>query len=330
MKQYLLAIQAGQTFTRVDARALMASMLDGTATPEQIAAALFGLSVRGETTEEVLGFIDVLRARMQPLAVPTAVLDTCGTGGDGRKTFNISTATALVCAAMGVPVVKHGNVAISSQSGSADCLAALHMPTQLTGEAAAAYLVEHNFVFAFAPLYHPALKTLGPVRKALGVRTIFNFLGPVLNPAQPRYQLIGVSDISKAELLGDVLLRNGAEHVVLVHSDDGLDEVSIAAPTTVFDFTSAGAKQFTIQPRSAPDGTPFRLDDIVVASAQASAAVVRQVATGQAKAAARYAVALNAGLALYAANRVPDYETGVQQVEALLDSGKFATYLESL
>ena len=330
MKEYLLAIQAGQTFTRKEASAVMTTMLDGTATPEQIAAALFGLSVRGETTEEVLGFIDVLRARMQPLAVPAAVLDTCGTGGDGRKTFNISTATALVCAAIGVPVVKHGNVAISSQSGSADCLAALHISTQLTGEAAATYLAEHHFVFAFAPLYHPALKTLGPVRKALGVRTIFNFLGLVLNPAQPRFQLIGVSDISKAELLGTVLLRNGAEHVVLVHSDDGLDEVSIAAPTTVFDFTSAGIKQFTIQPRSAPDGTPFRLDDIVVASAQASAEVVRQVADGQASAAACYAVALNAGLALYAANRVPDYETGVQQVEALLDSGKFATYLESL
>lgn len=330
MKQYLLAIQAGQTFTRVDARAMMASMLDGTATSEQIAAALFGLSARGETTEEVLGFIDELRARMQPLAMQSAVLDTCGTGGDGRKTFNISTASALVCAAMGVPVVKHGNVAISSQSGSADCLAALHIPTELTDAVAQQYLAEHNFVFAFAPLYHPALKTLGPIRKALGVRTIINFLGPVLNPAQPRYQLIGVSDISKAELLGDVLLRNGAEHVVLVHSADGLDEVSIAAPTTVFDCTISGIKQFTIQPRSASDGKPFQLDDIVVTSAQASAAVLRQIAARKASAAARYAVALNAGLALYAANRVSAFEAGVQQVEALIDSGKFATYLATL
>lgn len=308
----------------------MTAMLDVQTPPEQTAAALFGLSVRGETVDEVTGFIAALRQRMQPLPVTPAVLDTCGTGGDGRKTFNISTATALVCAAMGVPVVKHGNVAISSQSGSADCLAALHIPTQLTGTEAQQYLAAHNFVFAFAPLYHPALKTLGPIRKTLGVRTIMNFLGPVLNPAKPAFQLIGVADASKAITLGEVLMHNGAQHVVLVHSADGLDEVSIAAPTTVFDFTPSGMNTFTIEPSSVAMGGPFRLEDIVVESAQASAAIIKQLAAQQATPAQRTAIELNAGLALYAANRVPDFAAGVKAVSAFLQANTLADYLGTL
>lgn len=330
MKEYLAAIQSGKTLSQAEASALMTTMLDPQTPPEQIAAALFGLSVRGETSDEVTGFITALRQRMLPMPVTQAVLDTCGTGGDGRKTFNISTATALVCAAMGIPVVKHGNVAISSQSGSADCLAALHIPTQLTGVEAQQYLAAHNFVFAFAPLYHPALKTLGPMRRALGVRTIMNFLGPVLNPAQPAWQLIGVADVTKATMLGEVLMRQGAQHVVLVHSDDGLDEVSIAASTSVFDYTPNGLTQFTIEPPQSAGGQPFQLEEIVVESAPASATVIKQLATHQAAAAARTAIELNAGLALYAGNRVPNFSAGVAAVSDFLQTNRFADYLNTL
>lgn len=324
--QYLQMLQQHESLTVEQAADVMTVLLSGDCPPEQVAAVLMGLSVKGETVAEVTGLADIMRQHMTTLALPQPLLDTCGTGGDGAHTFNISTATALVCAALGVPVVKHGNKGVSSRSGSADVLAALHIPTQLSAAAAEQYFKEHNFVFLLAPLFHPALKQFADLRKTLGVRTVFNILGPLLNPARPHYQLVGVADMSKAKLMGETLIALGAQHVVVAHSDDGLDEVSVAAATTVLEFRAQRPmERWRIEPEQF-----FALDSIQVSSAEESAHIIRQLAEGQGSAAAIAAVAMNAGLALYVADRAESYGAGRDLAEQFLRTNKLERYLRTL
>lgn len=326
LKPYLLSLQHGQDLSQADAAAAMEDIVAGAIDPVQTAAFLMGLRVKGESATEIQGIATVMRRHMIPVSLPVPVLDTCGTGGDGKQTVNISTVVALTCAAMGVPVAKHGNKAVSSTSGSADVLKELAVPTQLQATAAQHYFSQHQFVFLFAPLFHPALKQLASLRQALGVPTVFNILGPLLNPAKPAYQLLGVADARLASVLGQTLISFGALHVVIVQSDDGLDEVSCAASTSVYDFLADGTeRRWRIEPAQ-----QFPLADIQVTSAADSARQIQKLAAGQGSAALITTVAMNTGLALYAANRADHYETGRDQAEQFLRTNQLAKYLRSL
>lgn len=287
-----------------------ADLLDGKLSTPEATALILEISQQPITAALLVALAQILRDRMITIDLGVPVLDTCGTGGDGQHTFNISTAAALVCADLGVDVAKHGNVAATSVSGSADVLQQLGIPIHLTRQAAKEYFQRHHFIFLFAKLYHPAMKLVAPIRQQLGVRTIFNYLGPLCNPAKAEFQLVGVPNVEIAQPIGEALMTLGSQHVVTVHSQDGLDEVSIATPTQVFDFTPRQQRQFTITPTQ-----PYALADIQVSSIQQSADYIQHKPT----AAVREAIAMNAGLALYAANQTSNYQTGYQQVYDFLN-----------
>lgn len=274
------------------------ALLDGRLNFDEAKATILELSNRPVTVDLLLELTQALRQRMIRIDLGKPTLDTCGTGGDGLKTFNLSTATALQCAKLGVPVAKHGNVAATSLSGSADVLQQLGIPIDLTSQAALDYFNKHNFIFLFAKLYHPAMKHVAPVRKALGVRTILNILGPLCNPAGAVYQLLGVSDEQIARPMGETLIELGSKHVVVVHSQDGLDEVSIAAPTQVYDFRKNFFRTFTIKPK-----TYYPLSSIQVQSVEESVQLIVHPTP-----AAQSAIDLNVRLALYAADVTDHYE----------------------
>lgn len=271
---------------------LIRQLLDGQLDVEAATNLVLELSQPPITKERLLTLAIAMRMRMQTIDLGVPVLDTCGTGGDGLQTFNLSTAVALQCAKLGVPVAKHGNVAATSISGSADVLQHLGIPIDLTGQAALDYFQQHNFIFLFAKLYHPAMKFVAPIRKAIGTKTIFNYVGPLCNPAGAQYQLLGVSDEQLAQPMGEALLELGSQHVVIVHSEDGLDEASIAAPTRVYDFRPDSQRQFTITPERT-----YPLSAIQVSSVEDSAAFITHPTP-----AAQAAIDLNVKLALYAAN----------------------------
>lgn len=265
------------------------------------------LSAQPITTELLVELAQALRQRMQRIDLGTGLLDTCGTGGDGLKTFNVSTAAALVCAELGVHVAKHGNVAATSISGSADVLQRLGVPIDLTGQAAVDYFQQQHFIFLFAKLYHPAMKHVAPIRQAIGKRTIFNYLGPLCNPAGAEYQLLGVSDPAIAIPMGEALMQLGSKHVVVVHSQDGLDEVSIAAPTQVYDFRSgSGVEEFMITPDPV-----HSLTEIMIDSVEQSADYIQR---RNELPAVLQTIAMNAALALYAANHVSSYQAGYTKI----------------
>ncbi len=284
----------------------LAELLDGQLEFSEAKAYVEALSAQPVTTELLVELAQALRARMVSIDLGTGLLDTCGTGGDGLKTFNVSTAAALVCAELGINVAKHGNVAATSISGSADVLQYLGIPIDLSGQAAVDYFRQHHFLFLFAKLYHPAMKSVAPIRKAIGKRTIFNYLGPLCNPAGAEYQLLGVSDPAIAIPMGEALIQLGSKHVVIVHSQDGLDEVSIAAPTQAYDFRPGQLEQFMITP-----AVTFPLTEIMVDSIAQSADYIQR---RNELPAVRQAIAMNAGLALYAADQTPSYQAGYTKV----------------
>lgn len=325
MKQYLKIIQHGDALTAVQAETALDQLISGKADSIQAGAFLMGLATRGETKDEIVGMLTSMRNHMVTITLGETVVDTCGTGGDGKNTFNISTAAALVCAALGVPIAKHGNRAASSKSGSADILEALDIPIDLKGKAAEKYFSKHNFVFLNARLFHPAMKHLALVRQAIGVPTIMNYLGPLANPAGAKHQLIGVADPMKADVLGQALMDLGSEHVIIVYSDDGLDEASIAAPTSVIEFTPNDMKRYRIEPRK-----EYGLEEISGGTPQQNAQMMKQLANGDGSSAMIEAVAMNAGLALLAAEKADSYEAGKMMAETLLRGNKLSDYLNTL
>lgn len=269
---------------------LVDALLDGKLSFEEAKAFILELTDQPVTVELLVELATAMRQRMVKIDLGQPVLDTCGTGGDGLKTFNISTAVALECAKRGIPVAKHGNVAATSVAGSADVLQHLGMPIDLTGQAARDYFQQHHFIFLFAKLYHPAMKQLAPIRQAIGRRTIFNLLGPLCNPAGAQHQLVGVSDAKLAPVMGEALMRLGSKHVVIVHSSDGLDEASIAAPSQVYDFRPGKLTEATIMPEQV-----YALSDIQVSSMAASADLILHPTP-----AAQAAIDLNVQLAIQA------------------------------
>jgi len=310
-------------------RAVMRLIMTGVATPAQIGGFLVGLRVKGETVEEIAAAAEVMRELATRVGVSGPhLVDTCGTGGDGASTFNISTAAAFVVAAAGGKVAKHGNRSVSSKSGSADVLEAAGVNLDLGPEQVAQCVNEVGVGFMFAPKHHAAMKhAIGP-RREMGVRTIFNLLGPLTNPAGAPNQVLGVFAEHWVEPLAEVLQRLGSEHVLVVHAEDGMDEISIGAPTRVAELKDGRVRVFTVQPEEF--GLP-RADvrALAVATAADSLKMIERVFANEAGA-ARDIVALNGGAAIYVAGLAADLGAGVQRALEVIASGAAREKLAAL
>jgi anthranilate phosphoribosyltransferase len=279
LHDFLARIAEGETLSRAEAAGLMNLLLEGDLDHLQTDALLIGMRSRGETVDELSGFVDAMRARMTRIEAPSGAIDVCGTGGDRSGTFNVSTTAALVCAGAGVPVAKHGNRSISSRSGSADVLEALGVRTDLTPEQAEQCLAEVGIAFLFAPTFHAAVRHVGPIRKGLAVRTAFNVLGPLCNPAGVTRQLVGAFSRDAAERMAHVLHQTGATRALTLSARDGLDEVSPAVPTDAFFVDADGVRETTLFPdRFGLDTTP--LASIAGGSAEDNAQLLRDVLGG--------------------------------------------------
>ena len=317
----------GRTLSMDEARGAMGSVMDGEATPAQLAALLVALRMRGETVEELAGFAAAMRDRVVRVDAPEGVVDTCGTGGDGSGTFNISTTAALVVAACGVPVAKHGNRAITSSSGSADVLDALGVRIDHDAASAGEALREIGFAFMFAPGFHPAMKHAGPTRREIGVRTAFNLLGPLTNPAGARRQVIGVADPSAAPRIAAVLQMLGAERALVV-GGDGLDELPLDGSGVIYDVSPAGIERRGVD-TVALGLTRAGATKLAGGSPADNATIVESVLHGE-PGARRDVVLLNAAAGLVAAGRVTDLAEGIDLAALTIDAGLATELLERL
>ncbi len=328
----------GAAMTREQAAAALTEILSGTVPEVETAALVTVLATRGEQAPELAGFVEVMRANAVPVPLTdqerASLVDTCGTGGGGPLTFNISTGAAIVAAASGVLVAKHGNRAVTSQAGSADVLEALGVPINLGPELAAACLRETGFVFLFAPLYHPAMKAVGPLRRALGIRTIFNLCGPLTNPAGARSQVIGVLAPSRVLLVGRALVVLGAKRAFVVHGTDGIDELTTTGESVVarIEESNPGAAPTIKAARVTPEmaGLPrATLDEFSGGDIQVNASLLYDVFTGI-PGPRRDIVLFNAAAALVAAGLSEDLKQGVEMAAEAIDSGQAAVTLAKL
>ncbi len=329
MQSAIRAVTERRNLSGADMREVMRLIMTGEATPAQIGGFLVGLRMKGETVEEIAAAAEVMRELATRISVSGPYLvDTCGTGGDGVHTFNISTAAAFVVAAAGGQVAKHGNRSVSSKSGSADVLEAAGVSLDLTPEQVAQCVNQIGVGFLFAPKFHAAMKhAIGP-RREMGVRTIFNLLGPLTNPAGAPNQVIGVFSAQWVEPLAEVLQKLGSEHVLVVHAEDGMDEISIGAPTRVAELKDGRVRVFTIQPEQfgMARGAVKKLG---VTSPAESLAIIRGIFDGQSGPACDI-VALNAGAAIYVAGLAPSLEAGVKKAAEVIASGAARAKLDAL
>ncbi len=319
----------GIALARADARQLMTQIMAGELTTAQIAALAVALRMRGETADELLGFVQAMRQQAVPIPAPPALtVDTCGTGGDRLDTFNISTAAALVAAGAGVIVAKHGNRAASSRSGSADVLEALGVRLDLTPTQAAQALHQIGIAFLFARAYHPALHHAAAARAELGVRTIFNLLGPLTNPAGARRQLVGVFPGADASMIATVLRELGTQRALVVRGHDGMDELTLTAPSDVTELRDGAISTYQLTP--ADVGLPAcTLADLRGGDATANAAIIRQILAG-AGGPATDIVLFNAGACIYLADRADSIADGVDAARSAIASGAAHAKLEQL
>ena len=315
----LARVVGGGSLSREEARLTMGEVMEGSATPAQLAGLLLALRMRTETVEELAGFAQAMRERVVRVSAPDGAIDTCGTGGDGSGTFNISTAAALVAAAAGLPVAKHGNRAVTSATGSADVLEALGIPIDHGPDDAAAALARDGFCFLFAPSYHPAMRHAGPVRRELGVPTCFNLLGPLTNPAGVRRQVVGVADPARAAQIARVLHTIGVERALIVHGD-GVDELPLDGSGIMYDVSAGGVRQAGVD--STTVGLPRAgRDELRGGDAATNAAIIEAVLTGE-RGPRRDVVLLNAGAAVLAGGRSNDLAEGVEIAAAAIDDGR--------
>jgi len=314
----LAAVVEGKRLSMDEARGAMGSVMDGEATPAQLAALLVALRMRGETVEELAGFAAAMRERVVRVVAPEGAVDTCGTGGDGSNTFNISTAAALVVAAAGVPVAKHGNRAMTSACGSADVLEALGIATNLTAQEAGEALRTDGFAFLFAQAYHPAMKHAGPTRREIGVRTAFNLIGPLTNPAGARRQVVGVGDPVAAPKLAEVLRLLGAEHALVVHGK-GVDELPLDGTGVLFDVTPAGVTRHEVVAEEL-GLTPAPIEALAGGTPEENATLVEAVLAGW-PGPRRDVVQLNAAAAFVVAGRAADLRAGIALAAETIESG---------
>ena len=322
---------AREHLTESEAAAALGEILDGEIEPAPIAGLLTALAMKGETVDEVVGLARTMRAHAAPVrstrVPPAQLVDTCGTGGGRAKAFNISTASAFVVAGAGVPVAKHGNRSITSRCGSADVLEELGANVQLTPEQAAKAIDEVGIGFLFAPLIHPAMKYVQPVRKALKIRTIFNILGPLTNPAGAGAQVVGVADGRLLPLVAEALSRLGVRKAYVVHGEDGLDEVTTTGPTRVAEASAAGVREFHVDP--ADFGFPAAAAaDLAGGDRAENALIVRRVLEGS-HGPARDIVCANAAMALMAAEVVASLEDGAAAAQKSVDDGAALAKLEA-
>ncbi|MGH9800517.1 MAG: anthranilate phosphoribosyltransferase, partial [Blastocatellia bacterium] len=310
-----------QDLSQVEAATLLDAMLGESATNVQIAAALIALASKGETEAELAGFAETMRARSARIATKHfTFVDTCGTGGSAAKTFNVSTAAAFVVAAAGLPVAKHGNVGVTSKSGSADVLRVLGVKIDLPPQRVSEIFDEIGVCFMFAPLHHAATKRVAMVRRELGVRTIFNLLGPLTNPAGAPFQVIGVSSEPGCEKVAKALSRLGTRRAWVVRGEDGLDEITLAGKTIVHEATADGVRRFEI----APEDFGLRqssLDDLRGGTAEENAATIRAVLSGERKDAARDLVLINAAASFYLTGTCDSFVSATEAGRRILDSG---------
>ena len=323
----------GHSLTRQEAAAAMEDIMEDRATPAQFGAFVTALRLKGETPDEIAGMAEVMRRKALRVPTDLPVVDTCGTGGDGSGSFNVSTAAAFVVAATGQPVAKHGNRGMSSACGSADVLEALGASVTLGPEAVARCIDETGFGFMFAQVYHPAMKFAAPLRREIGIRTVFNVLGPLTNPAGAKVQVLGAPSAAAQERLAGALAQLGAERALVVHGLEGLDEVSIAGPTRVLDVGAEGVDEYEVHPEQF-GLRPAEAEAVRGGTAAENAAIVRAVLSGAADessagAARRDIVALNAAAALVACGRAPDLTAGVQLAQDVLHSGEALTRLDA-
>lgn len=329
IQQAIAMVMRGQDVDRHMSQQVMHTIMRGEATDGQIGAWLACLKLKGETADELIGAAEAMRQHVTPIITDgQPLLDTCGTGGDGLHTFNISTATAIVAAAAGVRVAKHGNRAVSSRCGSADVLEALGVHIQLDAQQAYACLQRAGICFLFAPHHHPAMKHVAAVRKQLGVRTMFNALGPLTNPAGAQFHVLGVYDRTMVVKVATVLQALGTKRALVVHSADGMDEISVSAPTCVAELASGDIKTYEVTP-SFLGLVTSDVHALVGGDALHNAAIILRVLEGE-KSPCRDIVVANAGACLYVYGQCATWQAGVQQAMATIDSGSAHQKLQQL
>lgn len=329
-KELLSKCLNGETLSAVEAQELMNDIMNGQVPPTQIAGILTLLTYRGETVEEIVGFVKGMRNNMNTISIRYEnVIDTCGTGGDGASTFNISTASAIVASAAGVKVAKHGNRAVSSKSGSADVLERLGVDIQGEKTEVEEALERVNMSFLFAPLYHPAMKHVAQIRRELGFRTVFNALGPLANPTNCSKQVIGVYSIDLARKLAQALVQLKAKHVLLVCGRDGLDEISVTTETDVVEVKDERVVEYMLSPESlgVQRGT---MKELIVNDAAESAALIQSIFKNGENKIAQSAVAVNAAAAIYVSGAVQTLEQGVVEAMRIIESGQAFEQLQRL
>ncbi|MGH9842080.1 MAG: anthranilate phosphoribosyltransferase [Blastocatellia bacterium] len=321
---------AREDLSQAEAAALLDAMLGDGATDARIAAALIALAAKGETEAELAGFAETMRARSARITSRhERFVDTCGTGGSAAKTFNVSTAAAFVVAACGLPVAKHGNAGVTSKSGSADVLGALGVKVDLAPERAGEIFDEIGLCFMFAPLHHAATKRVALVRRELGVRTIFNLLGPLTNPAGAPFQVIGVPNEAACEKLARALARLGTRRSWIVRGEDGLDEITLGGKTVVHEASPAGVRRFDIVPEEF--GLQHAsLESLRGGSAEENAAIVREVLENRRRDAARDLVLINAAASLFVAGLADALPAAVEHARTAIESGRAAAKLDQL
>ena len=314
-----------------EAQAAFDIVMQGQATAVQIAALLSALRATGESPEVVAGVVRALRNAMVSLSAddPDGLVDTCGTGGGAVSTFNISTGAAIVAAGAGVRIAKHGNRSFTSRCGSADVLEALGVPIEVPVAVMEAALRDAGIVFMFAPLMHPAMRHVGPVRRELAIPTVMNIVGPLANPAKAGRQVVGVADLERAPVLAGALATLGARHALVVHGEPGLDEVSPLGPTHVIEVIDGSTKRWVIH----PEEYGFRridLGDLAGGDPAGNARIINEILNGEGPAGARAAVILNAAAAVYVSGRVQSYGEGVAAAAKSIDSGEARSVLDRL
>ena len=328
IKEAIQALVSGRSLTTEEAASVMEEIMGGEVTPAQFGAFVTALRLKGETVDEITGLAKVMRARALPVAVAETVVDTCGTGGDGSATFNISTTAAFVAAGAGIKVAKHGNRAMSSRCGSADVLEALGISIDLTPAQVQRCLEEVGIGFMFAPSFHPAMKYAAAPRREIGIRTVFNILGPLTNPAGAVAQVLGVADESLVTKLALVLRNLGCRHALVVHGEDGLDEITLTGKTIIGELKDGDITSYHTQPEDL-GLKRAGLENLKGGTADENAGIMRLVLAGE-KGPRRDVVAMNAAAAIVAGNKAPDLAGGLALASQAIDSGQARDKLEQM
>lgn len=328
IRESIQKVVSGENLSATEAETAMEEIMAGEATPAQFGAFVTALRIKGETSLEIAGMAKVMRQKAVPVTSAAKVVDTCGTGGDGSQTINVSTMAAFVAVGAGLTIAKHGNRAITSACGSADVLEAAGVNINLGPEGVQQCIEKVGMGFMFAPNFHPAMKYAGGPRREIGIRTVFNILGPLTNPASAKNQVLGVSDPSLGEKMAQVLMHLGSQHSLVVHGEDGMDEISITAPTHIWELLEGSIVNYVITPeefgltRASPDS-------VRGGSAEQNVSIMQDIFSG-ALGPKRDIVLMNAAAALVAGDAAKDIPTGLRMAAESIDTGQASTKLLSL